>query len=217
MLKLVAKGVRMSSLLKPLILLPWIALLLIFAGLTTWLDTQINCYPVTVITTSQKTVTTAQNTLKHCSIDISQENMMIDSRLLNDKERPEVKSIWLVTMKIPFEDVESLQLLPEAEIEQNNFVKESATTWQKSRLKTLVILFFIATIFGIILALMIPFSADRIGISKRRSHIFYAIWLIGLTLPVLLFSYTSPFFIGALLSIITVLFTAILFQIIHNH
>ncbi|MCK5809193.1 hypothetical protein KAH37_09435 [bacterium] len=217
MLKLVAKGVKMSSLLKPLLLLPWIATLISFALLTAWLDSQLNCFPVTVITTSHATVSSVQNSLQHCFIDVSQENMTVDSRLLNDNERPSVKSIWLITMTIPYDDVESLQLLPETEIEMNNFVKESATTWQKSRLKTLVVLFFIATIFGIILALMIPFSANKIGISKKSSHILYTLWLLTLILPALIVSYSSPFFVATLLSTFTVMLTALLFQILHNH
>ena len=216
MLKLVAKGVKLSGLLKPILLLPWIALLLIFAALTSWLDGQVDCFPVTVITTAESTVRSVQHNFEPCFIEVAQENLAIDSRLLNDNERPSVKSIWLITMKLPYEDVESLRLLPEAEIESNSFVKEAALNWQESRIKTIVLLFFIATIFGIMIALLTPFSADRIGITKKQSHLFYSLWLISLTLPTLFFTYSSPFFVATLLSICTVLFTAILFQIIHN-
>lgn len=216
MLKLIAKGVRLSALLKPLILLPWIALLIIFASLTSWLDTQIDCFPVTVISTDAATVDSIQQNYTPCSIEISQEKLVIDSRLLNDNERSSVKTIWLIKLRIPYDTTKNLQLLPDAVVEINSFIKESATTWQASRIKTMIILFLIATLFGIVSTLLTPFSANRMGVSKKTSHILYSIIMLSITLPVLFVSYSSPFFIASLLSILTVLLTATLFQIIHN-
>ncbi len=216
MLSTVARFIRFSSALKPLFLIPWAVTLISLSFTTDYMEQYIRCYPITVITTSKDTVNTIKNTIPSCSFAVQNEKVTIDSRLLNDNERAPVRTIYLVLTHIPFHLVSQVSTLSDTEIEENVFVKKAVGIWEKSKMKTLVLSFFLLTVFGVLSTLLTLFSAQKTAMSRKSAILIHSLEMLAIIVPSLALSRNAPFFLPAVLSSVLVFATGMLFQIVFN-